>query len=223
MVETAAIHLSNIISQMSWGLHLFSCFFAVAETQDKKTTANVKCCLWVIPEQKWIFSNIDEAKIDFSFELWKYKKLLSDYFPSANCTLLETPFYTLIDVLKNLKLRLWNSHTVSWQKQEPVVGQSIETSLLGSLASNLLGCSCEGHTFYHSTCSKWYIQPAPAEAQRHTHTTTRFNTLALSYHLFLCLPIKYKHIRFSCYFTLAPCFPPAPPDELSHVRARMPL
>lgn len=125
-----------------------------------------------------------KQKLTLSFELWKYKKLLSDYFPSANRTLLETPFYTLIDVLKNLKLRLWNSHTVSRQKQEPVVGQSIETSLLGSLASNLLGCSCEGHAFYHSTCSQWYIQPAPAEAQRHTHTTPRFNTLTLSYHLF---------------------------------------
>lgn len=75
------------------------------------------------------------------------------HFP-AHRTLLETPFYTLIDVLKNLKLRLRNSHTVSKQGQEPVVGQSIETSLLGSLASNLLGCSCEGHTFYHSTCSQ---------------------------------------------------------------------
>lgn len=91
----------------------------------------------------------------------------------------------IIDVLEQVKLMLWGSRTVSRQKQEPVVGQSIETSLLGSLASNLLGCSCEGHTLYHSTCSQWYIQPAPAEAhKRHTHT---HQGLSLSYCLSVCL------------------------------------
>lgn len=150
-----------------------------------RENVNVTHCLWVIPAQKWIFSNTAETQIDLSFRLWNYKKLLYNYFPSANPTLLETPFYTLIDVLKNLKLGLWNSHTVSSQKQEPVVGQSIETSLLGSLASNLLGCSCEGHTFYHSTCSQWYIQPA--ETQRRTRTAPGFHAPVLCYHLFVCL------------------------------------
>lgn len=49
----------------------------------------------VILEPKWIFTNIDATKIDLGFELWKCKKLLRDYFPSADCTLPETPFLYL--------------------------------------------------------------------------------------------------------------------------------
>lgn len=48
------------------------------------------------PEQELIFSKTNEATIDLVFEIWMYKKLLSDYFPSTNRTLPETQFYTLM-------------------------------------------------------------------------------------------------------------------------------
>ena len=120
----------------------------------------------VILKQSWIYSDSDELKLDICFELQKHKNWLYDYFPffSNLCPPGNSILYINWCTQKPQIEGPRNSHTVSRQKQEPAVGKSIETSLLGILASNLLGCSCEGHTFYHSTCSQWYIQPAPAEA-----------------------------------------------------------
>lgn len=178
--------------------------------REKTTTANVKCLLAI--QNKLIFWGLDGETID---SVLSYGSIRSC---SVNRTFLETPFYTLIDVLKNLKWGFRNSRTVSRQKQEPVVSQSIETSLLGSQASNLLGCSCEGHTFYHSTCSQWYIQAAPGEAQRHAHTTTTFNTPGIrpSCSASVC---KLGLTRCLCYFlSLSPCFCLAPYIwDFSHV------
>lgn len=131
----------------------------------------------------------------------------------------KTQFYTLNDVLKNLELRLWKNHTVSRQKQEPAVGQSIETSLQGSLASNLLGCSCEG---IHSTTAPVLNNVSSLHLEEHKGAFTQLRGLTLS--IFcpcICLPIKCKLTRFLCYFVLLPCFCPAAPDELSHICAKM--
>ena len=94
----------------------------------------------------------------------------------------QTQFYTLIDA--NLRLRPWNNHTVSRQKQQSLVGQSIETSLPRSQASNLLDWSCEGKTFYHNTCSWWYSR---------LHLRQHNGTL-----LPLWINPRYRAISFSC-------------------------
>lgn len=174
---------------------------------------------------KGIISSFSSAKIDFSSHWWSENELVEvrevtkQLLSISKCTLLETTFRTLIDVLKNLNVRRSNSHTVSRQKQESVLGQSIETSLPGDMASNLLGCIYEGHTFYNSQCSQWCIRHAPAKAKRHVHTALIFNTLTVSHKLSRCLSAYQAHM----VLILTRCFSLTSPDELLHTCARIHL
>lgn len=105
------------------------------------------------------------------------------------------------------------------------MGKSIETSLLGSLASNLLAAAAVRGI--HSATAPVLDDTSSPHLQEHTqHTTqTGFNTHGASYHLSPCVYLSTHQIEahgvFVSFYTA--CFCATSPDEPSHVCARMHL